>query len=122
MNAVTEVSEYEVRLLAAMLASDADVLADLIDDAVVFTGPDGAVLSKEQDLSAHRSGLLRLARLDPSETAFHPIGDLIVSTSKASLEGSFGGEAFAGLFAYTRVWAQRDGIWRVIAGQASAIG
>jgi hypothetical protein len=44
----------EQRLLAAQLASDVPVLAELLDDAVLFTGPDGKLSTKDDDLSAHR--------------------------------------------------------------------
>ncbi len=121
MDDLAAVREREHTLVAAMLNSDVDALADLIDDRCVFTGPDGIVLTKQMDLAAHQGGLLKLTKLDTVERAFHQIDDKVFSTSKASLAGSFAGTSFAGTFAYTRLWTLTDGNWRVVAGQAAAI-
>ena len=41
----------ERRLQAAQLAADADALDQLIDERLVFTGPDGVLYSKQDDLA-----------------------------------------------------------------------
>ena len=46
----------ERRLQAAQLASDVPALTELLDDSLLFTGPDGGLYTKEDDLNAHRSG------------------------------------------------------------------
>ncbi|MBA4161534.1 MAG: DUF4440 domain-containing protein [Novosphingobium sp.] len=121
MDVVAQVEQHEHRLLAAMLDADVTTLAELIDDRLVFTGPDGNPVSKEQDLTGYRSGKFKLTRLDPKDQTFQQLGELVVSTSKAELAGKFGDMAFAGTYAYTRVWAEQEGSWRVVAGHASAI-
>lgn len=65
MDTVRAVIEpYEAALRAAMLANDVDTLDTLLDDDLVFTIPSGLVISKYDDLSAHRAKLLRLDTLD----------------------------------------------------------
>lgn len=117
-----DIRAAEERLRLAMLSGDADALGALIDDRLVFTGPTGAVLTKADDLGAHRSGLLRLTRLEMLESQIHPEPGLAVVTAKAALEGSFGGTPFSGLFAYTRVWTKSSGGWQVRAGHCAMIG
>lgn len=122
MDDVTFINRYEAALRTAMLTNDVEALAELLDDELVFTGPDGQVLSKEDDLSVHRTRLLRLDQLDPYETRIHRIGEMIAVTTKATLSGHFGPIPFDGTFAYTRLWRQSGADWRIVAGQAAKIG
>lgn len=121
MNDVTIIEKYEAALRTAMLGNDVEALANLLDDDLVFTGPDGRVLSKPDDLSVHRDRLLRLDRLDLHGTAVHRIGEMILVTTKATLAGRFGATPFDGEFAYTRLWRQSGAVWRVVAGHAARI-
>ncbi|WP_446904676.1 nuclear transport factor 2 family protein [Burkholderia sp. YIM B11467] len=122
MDAIRTVIEpYEAALRTAMLANDVDALDALLDDELVFTVPTGQVISKEDDLSAHRAKLLRLDQLDFHETRACAIDEMILTTTKATLAGRFDGTAFDGTFAYTRLWRRSGAGWRVIAGHASQV-
>ncbi len=111
----------EVALRRAQLASDVAELDRLVDDSLVFTGPNGAVYGKKDDLDAHRQGVVRITRLDPSEERIQSFGHIAVVSVRMEMSGTFEGQAFAGPFRYTRVWrAQADG-WRVVAGHVSAV-
>lgn len=105
-----------------MLASDVAALDTLLDDDLVFSVPSGQVISKHDDLSAHRAKLLSLSTLDIQETQAKAIGEMILTTTKAMLAGRFDGTAFNGTFAYTRLWRRSGGGWCVVAGHASQIG
>lgn len=117
----TAIEPSEAALRAAMLANDIDALDTLLDDDLVFTVPTGQVISKEDDLAAHRAKLLRLDRLDVQETHACAIGEMILTTTKAMLAGHFGGTAFEGEFAYTRLWRRSHAGWRVVTGHASQV-
>ncbi|MPV61482.1 nuclear transport factor 2 family protein [Burkholderia sp. HI2761] len=122
MDAIRTVIEpCETALRAAMLANDVDVLDALLDDDLVFTVPTGQIISKENDLAAHRAKLLRLDTLDVHEMRAHAIDEMILTTTRATLAGHFDGAAFAGTFAYTRLWRRSGANWRVIAGHASQV-
>lgn len=121
MNDIAEVKECEEALRVAMLFGDVAALSLLIDDKLVFTGPDGTVLNKTQDLLAHKNGILRLNKLDLIDGSLHPVGDMILATTKASLASTFGDITIDGMFAYTRLWSRTSGQWRVIAGHASRV-
>lgn len=123
MDAVRAVIEpYEAALRAAMLSNDVDALDTLLDDHLVFTIPSGLIISKYDDLSAHRAKMLRLDTLDIQEIQAKTIGEMILTTTKAKLAGRFDGTAFDGIFAYTRLWRRSGSDWRVVAGHASQIG
>ncbi len=126
MTRVTDPSEASLReceaaLRQAQLASDVRILDRLLDDALVFTGPNGAVYGKKDDLDAHRHGVIRITRLEPSEERIQRFGHIAVVSVRMEMSGTFEGEAFAGPFRYTRVWrADADG-WRVVAGHVSGV-
>ncbi len=122
MNAIhTAIEPSEAALRAAMLANDVEALDALLDDDLVFTVPTGQVISKADDLAAHRAKLLRLDRLDVQETRACAIGEMILTPTKAILAGHFDGTAFDGEFAYTRLWRRSRAGWRVVAGHASQL-
>ncbi|MBR8040328.1 nuclear transport factor 2 family protein [Burkholderia cenocepacia] len=122
MDAIRTVIEpSETALRAAMLANDVEALDALLDDDLVFTVPTGQVISKEDDLAAHRAKLLRLDALDVIEMRASAVDEMILTTTRAALAGHFDGVAFTGTFAYTRLWRRSGAHWRVVAGHASQV-
>ena len=111
----------EAALRQAQLASDVAVLDQLVDDALTFTGPDGAVYGKQDDLDAHRRGMVRITRLEPSEERIQRFGSIAVVSVRMEMSGTFQGATFAGPFRYTRVWCARPEGWRIVAGHVSAV-
>ncbi|ALE75319.1 hypothetical protein FRP1_24735 [Pseudonocardia sp. EC080625-04] len=113
----------ERRLQAAQLASDVTELDALLDDAALFTGPDGTVLAKADDLRAHRDGAQVLRRSEELELRTRVAGPTGVTWVLVALEGETAGEAFAARVRYTRTWAHDDGAgWQVLAAHASVVG
>ncbi|HDR8933246.1 TPA: nuclear transport factor 2 family protein, partial [Burkholderia vietnamiensis] len=107
MNSAREIIEpYEIALRAAMLSNDVDALDTLLDDDLIFTIPTGQIISKHDDLAAHRAKLLRVDTLDLVEMRVQAIGEMIVTATTVVLAGDFDGTAFSGRFAYTRLWRQ----------------
>jgi hypothetical protein len=111
----------ELALRRAQLSGDVTALEALLDDSLVFTGPDGAVYGKQDDLDAHRRGMIRITRLEPSDERVQDFGSIVVVSVRMEMRGSFQGDDFAGPFRYTRIWRAFDERWRVVAGHVSAI-
>ena len=111
----------EAALRRAQLASDVAELDRLLDDELVFTGPDGALYSKADDLDAHRNGTVRITRLEASEERIQRFGDIAIVIVRMEMSGSFRDEAFSGPFRYTRIWCARPAGWRIVGGHVSAI-
>ena len=117
-----EIAALEAELRAAQLASDVVALDRLIADELLFTGPDGTLATKADDLRAHGSGLLRFTAHEPEELRTRRVGDdVVVAALRARLAGVLDGAPFAGTFRYTRVWAREDGRWRVVGGHVSGV-
>lgn len=112
----------ERRLQAAQLAGDVAVLDELIDGRLVFTGPDGVLYGKEDDLTLHRSGAQKMAAVQEEEVLSLVDGRTGVTWFVGRLAGTFKGTDFDGRMRYTRTWVHDDAAgWRVVAGHASAI-
>ena len=118
-----EVVALEARLRAAQLAADVGALDALIADELLFTGPDGTLGTKAQDLAAHASGAVRFRVHEPEELRVRRVGpDVAVTALRARLAVEVAGTLIQGVYRYTRVWArEHGGPWRVVAGHVSAV-
>ena len=113
--------EAEAALRRAQLSGDVEALARLVDEELVFTGPDGLLYGRDDDLRAHREGWVRITCLEPGEERVQRFGGTAVVSVRMEMAGTFRGESFAGPFRYTRVWCERPEGWRVVAGHVSAV-
>ena len=111
----------EAALLAAMFANDVTALDDLLDDELVFVALDGTVVGKEDDLAAHRARRLRLTRAEPSDRRIVHCGSTVVVTVRMDMTGTYDDVPFSGPLRYTRIWCERDGRLRIVAGHMSAV-
>lgn len=116
-----EIVALEARMRAAQLAGDVAALDALIDDNLLFTGPDGRLGTKAQDLEAHRSGLVRFRSHVPRELRIRRIGTHVaICALLADLAVEMNGTVTRGTYRYTRVWAHEGtGPWRVVGGHVS---
>ena len=113
----------EARIRAAQLAADVAALDRLIADELLFTGPDGQLGTKAQDLELHGSGAVRFREHAPEELRVRRVGaDVAVSALRARLAVEVAGTLVRGVYRYTRVWAREDGgAWRVVGGHVSEV-
>lgn len=118
-----DIVALEARLRAAQLAADVTALDALLADALLFTGPDGQLGTKAQDLAAHGSGAVRFRAHEPEELRVRRVGaDVAVSALRARLAVEVGGTLIRGTYRYTRVWAREEGeTWRVVGGHVSEV-
>ena len=119
----SEIVDLEARLRAAQMGADVAALDALVDDDLLFTGPDGSVGTKAQDLAAHASGAVRFREHQPTELRVRRVGDdVAIVALRAQLAVEVGGRVVQGDYRYTRVWARNAaGTWRVVGGQVSAV-
>lgn len=118
-----EIVALEAEIRAAQLGADVAALERLIAEDLLFTGPDGRLGTKAQDLEAHGSGAVRFRVHEPEELRVRRVGeDVAVSALRARLEVEVGGTIVRGTYRYTRIWA-REGAspWRVVGGHVSEV-
>ncbi|MFL5594395.1 MAG: nuclear transport factor 2 family protein [Gemmatimonadaceae bacterium] len=118
-----EIVELEARIRTAQLNADVTALDVLLAEDLLFTGPDGTVGTKAQDLAAYGTGAVRFREHIPTELRIRRVGDdVAVVALRARLVVDVGGARVAGEYRYTRVWAQDGGgVWRVVGGHVSAV-
>jgi ketosteroid isomerase-like protein len=109
----------ERRLQAAQLASDVDALTELVDDDAWYTGPDGNVYTKQDDLRVHATGHQVLTRVDEEELRVLATAHSGVTWFLGTLEGNVGGRPLTARMRYTRTWVHVGGAWRIIAAHAT---
>lgn len=118
----TDIAALEAELREAQLSADVAALDRLISDHLLFTGPDGSLATKEDDLSAYRRGIMRVSRHEPQELHVRRVGSgVAVAALRARMSGSYAGTPFDGTAHYTRVWARESGEWRIVAGHVSVV-
>ena len=112
---------FEVALVNAQLTCNLAELERLLDDELYFTGLDGGVFSKADDLAAHRSGQLRVTKMRPLERHITSLDSVVVVSVLMDAEAKVAGATQAAILRYTRVWRQRSDGWKVVAGHMSAL-
>ena len=116
-----EIVAVEAALRNAQLTADVSELDKLIAENLLFTGPDGQLGTKAQDLDAHRSGVVRFREHEPTELRVRRVGlDVAIVALRARLVVEVNGSMISGTFRYTRVWAREQGAWRVTGGHVAA--
>jgi len=118
-----EIVMLEARIRAAQLSADTTALNELISDDLLFTGPDGRLGTKAQDIEAYRSGTVKFIAHIPEELRIRRVGaNVAISSLRAQLTVDVAGNISRGTYHYTRVWAREDDkIWRVVGGHVSLV-
>jgi len=118
-----EIIILEARIRAAQLSADVTALEDLISDDLLFTGPDGQLGTKAQDIEAYRSGTVKFMAHIPEELRIRRVSaDVAISSLRAELTVDVAGNLSRGTYRYTRVWAREGGAaWRVVGGHVSLV-
>ncbi len=112
----------EERLQNAMLTSDINALDELIAAELIFTNHLGQVLSKQDDLALHHSGILTFHRLEPSERQIKINLPIAVVSVRMQVSGLYNEVPFMDNLRYTRTWClSQNGAWQVVAGHSSVV-
>ena len=115
-----EVLACEAQLREAQLTADVAALDRLLDDRLLFTNIDGTLATKNDDLSLHRSGRLRIVRMDPGDRHLLHLGETSVVSVRMNAEAIMNGVPVSATLRYTRIWHKRTDGWRLVAGHMSA--
>ena len=118
----SQIMQSEDSLRRAMLNSDISALDELLAAGLIFTNHLGQVMSKNDDLEAHKSGMLSIRELIPSDQNIQLIGDVAIVTVRMHIKGSYDGTHSEADFRFTRVWSfSATGSWQVVTGHSSVV-
>jgi ketosteroid isomerase-like protein len=116
---IRQIVDMERQAKEASLRRDAEFsLRTLAEDYVAIT-PLGQVTTKQETISARRSGQLRYESMNVTDMVVRLYGDTAVVTARADVKGHQLGEDFSGPYRYTRVWVRRNGRWQTVSYQAT---
>lgn len=117
-----QIIEAETLLRNAMLESNIEVLDQLLSPNLVFTNHLGQVLGKQDDLNAHKSGLLHISEVTVSHQDIKIIADTAIVLAEIAITGRYDGSPANGVFRFTRVWQHvGDDHWQVIVVHSSIV-
>jgi len=115
-----DIAALESELRGAQLSADVAALDRLISEELLFTGPDGSLATKADDLAAYRQGVMRVASHEPEDLRVRRVGsDVAVVALRTRMTGSYAGTSYDVTARYTRIWAREGGRWRVVGGHVS---
>jgi len=84
--------------------------------------PSGILQSKEQALSALRSGAMKFSLLEVSDRKIRLYGTTALVTSRAEVKGTGPEGDMSGAYRYTRVYVRdAHGVWKIVSFEASRI-
>jgi hypothetical protein len=104
-----------------MRSGDVVTLEDLISDDLQFVTLGGVLLTKEDDLSAHRTVIFRIQKLEMSQQMIKTFEDTAIVTVLAEMEATYSGQPISGKFRFGRTWHKMGDSWKIIAGFCSKI-
>ncbi len=121
MNEVEVIRQLEKELIQAMKIGDVSTLDKLISEDLQFVTLGGFVLSKEDDLQNHRSGIFKVQSIEPSEQVIKTFDNIATVTVKVNLVASYDGLPISGTFRFGRTWVKTNETWRIITGLLTKI-
>jgi hypothetical protein len=112
-----EIIQLEERLRRAELEPDPAAFKELLDDEVVLTDESGRpFFAKQKVVDAHRPGTgPKFTRVEITDVQIVDHGVAAVVTCTGTFEGPQGSFTLR----FLRVWACKDGKWRIVAGSVS---
>lgn len=116
---IREIVEMEHQAREASIRRDADFSQRTLAEDYVAITPLGQVTTKQDTVSARKSGQLRYDTIDVSDMVVRVYGDTAVVTARADVKGHQLGEDFSGPYRYTRVWVRKSGHWQAVSYQAT---
>jgi len=116
---IREVIEMERQAKEASLRRDPEFPQRALAEDYVAITPLGTVTTKQDSVSARKSGQLRYDTIDVTDMVVRLYGDTAIVTARADVKGHQLGEDFSGPYRYTRVWVRRSGRWQAVSYQAT---
>ena len=109
---------HENALLNAMQTTNLALLDDLLHERLLFSIPNGDVITKEMDLESYRTKKMVLNAFTIHNQEIELFDETAVVASLIQLEGVFFDQPFNAHFRTIRIWKSFEHHWKVIGGSA----
>jgi ketosteroid isomerase-like protein len=115
-----EILALEEKRCAAMTGRDADALAAMLHDDLVYTHSSGVVDDKATYVDAIRSGRTRYHSIERAGEHVRAYGDTVLVTGNAAIEVDVNGQHKSLRLCYLDVWTRTPQGWKFVAWQSTA--
>jgi hypothetical protein len=113
----------ELELQQAQLRSDVETLERLLHDDETHVGHDGAITGKSFDVENHRTGRVRVDRLEPEDLQVLISDGVGVTIFTGTIAGTLEERPFLTRVRNTRAWGHHPQHgWRVVAAHMTVLG
>ena len=120
MTVEQDILALEDRRCAAMTAGDADALAALLHDDLVYTHSSAAVDDKASYLDAIRSGRTRYHSIERAAERVRTYGDTALVDGTAQIEVDVDGKHKSLRLRFLDAWTRTPQGWKFVAWQSTA--
>jgi len=114
-----ELIQLENDWAKAYLARDVKALDQIAAEGWAFTGADGDVYSKAEDLADVASGAFVATVFEMADVKVKIFGDTAVVTGRQTVRATYKGKDASAVYRITDVWQRRDGRWQAISSHLS---
>ena len=122
MDILKEIESLEQQIYEAMHNGDTDVIGRVIADDMLFTAHNGEVFTKEMDIQAYKTGIIKINSVIPSQQVIKVLNDTTVAVSVLlEISGVFNGQPSSGKFRFMRVWLKKENNWQAVVGQSTML-
>src|SRR4051812_9779879 len=115
------VKRIEREMVAGVLKGNASVFEKHLADSYVFTGPDGIVMNKTENIAPLKSGELKFESSKYDDMKVQLYGNTAIVTYRSTDKGTYKGSDLTGQYRWTDVFVKRDGRWQVAATQGTRL-
>jgi len=115
------VKRIEQEMVAAVLKGNASVFEKHLAAAYIFTGPDGIVMNKTENIAPIKSGELKFESSKYDDMKVQLYGNTAIVTYQSTDKGTYKGSDLSGQYRWTDVFVKRDGRWQVAATQGTRL-
>ena len=116
------VLRIEKEMLDALLKGDASASERYLAETYIFTGPDGMVTNKAQNVADLKSGDLKFQSATLDDAKVNVYGDTAIVTFASDDKGTYKGKDISGKMRWTDVFVKRGGKWQIVSSHGSRVG
>lgn len=111
-----KIVELEYQLTEAIKTGDVAFIENVLHNDLLFLAPNGQVITKEMDLTAHKSKQMIVEQLIPRFESLNIIGDTAISIVVYDTKGVMLGQRISGQFRYIRNWKVFNESIQIVSG------
>ena len=109
-----DIVEVENQLFSAQLASNVNILDQLLHDDLLAVAPTGQIVTKEMDLNAHGAKMMIIEEASTVINEVKITGATAISIVTMKAKGKMMGTPMEGQFRYFRVWKRFDDTLKIV--------